>query len=337
MSQKQYKAAPKNSEKPPSVIERDTTIRLDDGESPFVEIKPTGDVLLDVTFDNSKSLSRFTPSPPSSLRPAILLRNTRSCNSRTIFRVHLDTLKGSSKYFRLLLGSSLFAEGSNIFAAHTSLEAIGILPADAKALDLPRISITDDDDATRIAGREVIFEDLLWILHGSDIKNRPSILYLTMLAVMADRFDCTQVIGNYVRRLKKIPWPQTYGITTTAEETLRQKILLTWLLDDQVRFASATRELIIRGSLRWAGEQQPQEYQEIWWDLQDGLESMNDLIYYISLRKLLTFPKLSLITVEPPSLPAFARCKTIFLLVIHLARDNASTSTILQPRVTLSS
>jgi len=97
---------------------------------------------------------------------------------------------------------------------------------------------------------------------------------LTILAVMADRFDCTQTVGRYVRSLKKYPWPQTYGNATAAtEETLRQKILLTWLLDDQIRFASATKELILRGSLRWVEEDPSfKEHQATWWDLQDGLE-----------------------------------------------------------------
>jgi hypothetical protein len=184
-------------------------------------------------------------------------------------------LKKTSKYFELLLGSERFAEGSGIASTFATLKAKGISPSEAEPQDLPRIVITDDDDATRIAGREVVFGDLLRILHGADITTRLTIPYLAMLAVMADRFDCTQTVARYVKSTKRFPWPQTFGqMTAATEEVLRQKILIAWLLDDQVKLASATKELILRGSLRWtSSEEQPdKDQQATWWDLQDGIE-----------------------------------------------------------------
>ncbi|KAI9734190.1 MAG: hypothetical protein M1818_006603 [Claussenomyces sp. TS43310] len=257
-----------------SNAEPETTIELDGMEYSLIDIRATGDILLDLTFENTKSLSRLVPASLGSLRSASLSKNTKSSNSRVLYRVRLDTLRRSSKYFQLLLGSGSFSEGSKITATLTSLEARHILPSKAEPHELPRISITDDDDATKVAGREAVFADLLRILHGADVATRLTTPYLMILAIMADRFDCTQTIGRYVKR-SKYPWPQTYGsISVTTEETLRQKILISWLLDDQSRLASATKELILRGSLRWGAEGQIcKDQQTAWWDLQDGLEA----------------------------------------------------------------
>jgi hypothetical protein len=198
--------------------------------------------------------------------------------------VRLDTLKKTSKYFELLLGSDKFAEGTGIAAAFASLRLRDIVPSEAEPQDLPRISIIDDDESTRIAGREAVFGDLLHILHGDDVAARFTIPYLAAMAIMADQFDCTSTVARYVKSARRFPWPQTFGnISPATEEVLRQKILISWLLDDPVKFASATRELILRGSLRWSGteERLDREQQATWWDLQDGLEGKVSCIGFL--------------------------------------------------------
>lgn len=250
-------------------------IQIDGKEYDLSDIRATGDLLLEVTFENRKSSLKLVSEHDSPARVGPIIKHAKSPNSRLLYRVRLETLKKASKYFELLLGSKNFAEGSGIANAFTALKVRGISPSEAEPQDLPRISIIDDDDTTRIAGREAIFADLLRVLHGADINTRLTIPYLTTLAVMADRFDCAHMVARYVKGTKRFPWPQTFGqMNIATEEVLRQKILIAWLLDDQVRLVSATRELILRGSLRWTNiEEEPNnDQQATWWDLQDGIE-----------------------------------------------------------------
>jgi hypothetical protein len=250
-------------------------IKIDGKEYDLADIRATGDLLLEVTFENQKSSLKLVSEHESPARIGSITKHTKSPNGRLLYRVRLDTLRKTSKYFELLLGSQNFAEGSGIATTFAALRVREISPSEAEPQDLPRISITDDDDTTRIAGREAVFGDLLRILHGADITTRLTIPYLTTLAVMADRFDCAHTVARYVKGTKRFPWPQTYGqMNTTTEEVLRQKILIAWLLDDQVRLVSATRELILRGSLRWTSseEELDNDQQATWWDLQDGIE-----------------------------------------------------------------
>jgi hypothetical protein len=252
-----------------------STICIDGDSYSLVDIRATGDILLEVTFENRKSSSKLLPNHDASSRAGTVVKHTKSPNSKVLYRVRLDTLKKTSKYFELLLGSDKFAEGSEIAATFASLRLRDIVPSEAEPQDLPRISIVDDDESTQIAGREAVFSDLLHILHGGDIATRLTIPYLATMAVIADRFDCTTTIARYVKSARRFPWPQTFGNNSpSTEEVLRQKILITWLLDDPVKLASATRELILRGSLKWSGaeEHSHREQQATWWDLQDGLE-----------------------------------------------------------------
>lgn len=268
----------RDADKKDAVAETVSTVEIDGHKLPLMDIRATGDLLLDVTFENRKSSAKLTPGQDSTSRSGIaplgaVVKNTKNPNSRVVYRVRLDTLRKLSNYFELLLGSDKFSEGKGIAATFASLKMRDIVPAEADAQDLPRISIIDDDETTLIAGRDIVFGDLMRILHGAEVTTRFTIPYLATLAIMADRFDCAAAVGRYVKGPKKFPWPQTYGIMTHAtEELLRQKILISWLLDDQIKLAAATKELILRGSSRWIGTDEHKEPQGIWWDLQDGIE-----------------------------------------------------------------
>lgn len=250
------------------------TVSIDGVDVSLVDVRATGDILLDVTFDNSHS-TRTVLSLGTALPPRFsTFSKAKTPNERVLYRVRLDTLKKTSIYFERLLTDARFQEAKKIAETFASLKARGIAPSEAEPTDLPRISITDDDDATHIAGREPIFGDLLRILHSADITSKLSIPYLSIIAVMADRFDCAPTIGRYVRGSKRIPWPQTYGLLTmTNEELLRQKALISWLLEDRTKFAAATKEIIFRGSARWNGKDENEKEQVgVWWDLPDGIE-----------------------------------------------------------------
>lgn len=270
-----------------------------------ITIAPKGDVLLEVTFETSKSTLRATrkalskprpgqrdpPPPQPVLKPQIHLA----------YRVDLDTLKKHSKYFTNLLGDTRFQEARAIQDRFRDLSLRGEKPSDLDPEHLPRVEITDDDDATRSAGREHVFRDMLRVLHGGGVVTRPvTIPYVATLAVMADRFACAAAVSRYLSTGLKFKWPATplpkpsgevdgmASLSLGAEEVLRQKILVSWLLDQPVRFQAATKELVLFGSHRWSAEGAEEEeeipenspadaatasrQEALWWYLPDELE-----------------------------------------------------------------
>ncbi|KAI0202663.1 hypothetical protein F4808DRAFT_69093 [Astrocystis sublimbata] len=269
-----------------------------DGEQrpEVIEIASHGDVILDATFINSKETIRAArkaaPHPPR--RPATAGELLPKARIRLAFRVDLATLRRQSKYFDKLLSDAHFREANEVTTAFAALQLQGIQPSSAAAADLPWISIHDDDGATSYAYRERVLADLLRILHGAEAKTPQSQLtmaFVTTLAVLADRFDCAAAVGRYVAAGLKFKWPATSrgakqqlirdgdgeygGMSRASENVLRQKILVAWLLNQPVRFAAATKELILNGSCQWSsfgGEVEDETTSATWWYLQDGLE-----------------------------------------------------------------
>ncbi|KAG7140693.1 hypothetical protein HYQ46_007937 [Verticillium longisporum] len=149
---------------------------------------------------------------------------------------------------------------------------------DADLTTLPWITITDDDEATRSIGRDKVFGDMLRILHGQPVQTPATsinMLFVTTLAILADRFDC--------RSSLKLKWPKTSNRALRAdsgksalgtEQVLRQKILVSWLLDQPMKLHDATREIILRGSSHWSALVSYDELPstEAWWNLPDDLE-----------------------------------------------------------------
>lgn len=257
-----------------------------------IEIAPDGDLLLDVTFDTSKETlkaarkaAKATPAhrpPPPAPKARV----------RFAYRVQLAALKQNSKYFDNLLSDTRFAEARSIAAAFERLSLKNVRPSEADAADLPVVRVHEDDEATRTAGQESVFEDLLRILHRTQSTAKPVTMhYLAVLAILADRFDCTAIVSRYLNALR-YKWPATQtrlsrddgpALSAAAEETLRQKILVSWLLDQPLKMQTATRELIMYGSRRWSayhdddddddGKNEGGTSGAAWWDLPDDLES----------------------------------------------------------------
>lgn len=92
---------------------------------------------------------------------------------------------------------------------------------------------------------------------------------------MADRYNTLPSIARHVQKtFINFKYPVT--LDKKAEETLRQKILVFYHTDQALRFSSATKELILRGSSRWLGaEESVTDFQTAWWDLPDGLEGVS--------------------------------------------------------------
>lgn len=302
-----------------------------------IPIAPKGDILLDVTFETSKSTLRATrkaapkprpgqrdpPPPQPPLKPRI----------RLAYRVHLSTLKQHSRYFTNLLGDTRFQEATVVAARLEALTLAGEQPGEVDAGKLPRVSITDDDEATRSAGREAVFGDILRMLHGLDTVTKPvTMLYVVTLAVMADRFACVGAVSRYLTTKLKFKWPATSqpklredgfsGLSLAAEELVRQKVLASWLLEWPIRFGAATRDMIMFGSHRWslqnAEEDEDPEpevgkdaagtrQEAVWWYLPDELEGKCPP--YLFLTCLMWIP---LVAISPmaPSVRKKTRLKT---------------------------
>lgn len=139
------------------------TICIDSEDYPVVEIRATGDILLDVSFENTNSCNKSIPT--DALR---IIRAAKSPipSPRIFYRVRLETLKKQSRYFANLLGPN-FAEGANVTETFGRLAKLGLNPTEVAADELPRIRITDDDAATKTLGRESVFRDMLRIIHGA--------------------------------------------------------------------------------------------------------------------------------------------------------------------------
>lgn len=280
-----------------------------------ITIAPKGDVLLELTFETSKSTLKATrkalPKPRPGQRDPPPPQPLLKAKIHLAYRVDLATLKRHSKYFTNLLGDTRFREARAVESHLAGLSLRGEDPGGLDADRLPRVHITDDDEATRSAGREDVFRDMLRVLHGGGVATaRPvTLLYVATLAVMADRFACAAAVSRYLSAGLKFRWPATplprpsgdadgvAGLSPAAEEVLRQKILVAWLLDQPVRFQAATRELVLLGSRRWsadgAGEDEDEDEGEdvkvdgfgtsaddatasrqeaLWWYLPDELE-----------------------------------------------------------------
>lgn len=274
-----------NTEEIMSPTAASPTIQVEGNTIPCVQISKSGEVILVVTFETSKAtiqaarrqasktIPRASVAPPSASKPTATLA----------YRVRLQSLKKESPYFAQLLGTDIFKEGRDLAAALAGLQLKNANPADAELKDLPRVRIVDDDEATKSVGREEVFGDLMRILHGEQSVTKPSIAYLASLAVMADRFDCAPTVARYVKvGLKGYKWPATpskpgrdqgssNSLSIAAEEMLRQKILVSWVLDLPLRLAASTRELILRGSSKWFSALEATS-DAVWWDLPDGLE-----------------------------------------------------------------
>lgn len=116
-----------------------------------------------------------------------------------------------------------------------------------------------------------------WGRHGADTKQDPltapfNTQCLVVLVLMSDRYNVTKTV---TRHMQKVLVSHKYPVTQdkSGEEVLRQKIIIQYHTDQGMRFTGSTKELILRGSIRWTDTPESgSEYQAIWWDLPYGLE-----------------------------------------------------------------
>ncbi|KAK8134195.1 hypothetical protein PG984_006207 [Apiospora sp. TS-2023a] len=289
-----------------------------------VDIAKAGDLILDVTFENSKATVKAARKQQASSLKANAVGGQSSAGTgpaprsklRLGFRVDAGVLRRQSQYFDRLLSDTRFQEAKTIAAALEALTLRNVKPADADARDLPWIQVIDDDDATHYAYRDNVFADLLRLLHGKETVAAaaasasapaatatptaataktaastatpaapaaptapatppPTLDFWTALAILADRFDCAAPVAKALKAAGglRMKWPVTQRkqppsgngggeeakMSRQTESVLRQKILVSYLLDQPPRFLAATRELIMNGSCKWSAFPDPNE------------------------------------------------------------------------------
>lgn len=139
------------------------TIQIEESQLPLAEIRSTGDVLLDVQFKNT---AECTKSIPKDALRSLRTRKLPIPSPRIIYRVRLDTLKKHSEYFRIMLKPQ-FAEGLAVERALKELAGTNQVASELDPEKLPIIRIVEEDTATKTFGREVVFRDMLRIIHGA--------------------------------------------------------------------------------------------------------------------------------------------------------------------------
>ncbi|KAK6584960.1 hypothetical protein PZA11_003184 [Diplocarpon coronariae] len=243
--------------------------RIEGTEFPLVEIRTTGDILLDVYFKNT---SACTKSIPKDALRSLRTKKLPMPSPRILYRVKLETIKKHSEYFQILF-KPLFAEGLAVTKALSDLESSGLDPTKIEAEKLPRVQIVDEDSITKTFGREAIFRDMLRVVHGNDPITSPfNTQSLTVLVLMADRYNFTSPVTRHMQKtLNAHKYP--VGLDKNGEEALRQKVLIQFHTDQGMRFTGSTKDFILRGSMRWTDTaESSNEFQAPWWDLPYGLE-----------------------------------------------------------------
>ena len=140
-----------------------TSITVNGKGYPLVEVRTTGDILLDVLFKNTSQ--PFKSIPKDSLRE-LRVRKVPISSPRIFYRVRLETLQKHSGYFRGLL-TSQFGEAVAVAKTLAQIKESGQTPGEVEVHKLPRVEIIDEDTTTQTYGRENIFQDMLRVIHGA--------------------------------------------------------------------------------------------------------------------------------------------------------------------------
>ena len=173
------RAAPVATDQSTSLTPKKSKIVVDGVSHDLIEIQATGDVILEVIFENTSACNRSIPA--ESIKE-LRSKKLEIPSAKVMYRVDLETLKKSSKYFANLLGSEVFGEGQAVKDTFSRLKLEDLRPSEVEAEKLPRVTMVNDEFGTRTLGREAVFLDLLRVLHGNEHTTRPvNLLYLVVL------------------------------------------------------------------------------------------------------------------------------------------------------------
>lgn len=202
------------------------------------------------------------------------------------YRVSVASLRKISPFFAVLLDPVKFSEGAAVRTRLIELERSHADTALVPAMDLPRVSVVISDvgeasktNISSAAAFRMTFV-FLGILHNPDTFIQcPSIHFISILALIADRFDAAAPISLY---LKKSGWKQklsrptfTHKSKSQLELNRRKKLYtgITFGFQDWVHQYSA--ELIYEGSEKWLSDSTEIEEEPPWLYLPYGIEGMS--------------------------------------------------------------
>ena len=213
----------------------------------------------------------------------LVLQIEEGSSSKIVYyRVSSSVLRSVSRYFDVLLDPAKFSEGIQTGITAAQLEKdypdISLVPTSS----LPKISVADVGRFPAGMSNKSILSHFFKILHDPHYSSLSTAtpLVITLLAIVADRFDATLPIAAFVKANKRaakavMKSKDEISKGKVAEEVIRQNILSGLLLhiDEVVLHWSA--RLIMEGSPKWHLEDQDDdpERELQWWNLPDSIES----------------------------------------------------------------
>lgn len=199
-------------------------------------------------------------------------------------RVHTHLLIMHSTYFaRLLSPTTSFAEGAlvtkQLAALKTQYSGFEQVPIS----ELPRIKIDYIGQISQVTSIKPLMLDFLRLLQRmrSETGRLPGSKGLKMpiknvanLAIVADRFGASDVVGHWVTH--NMPHPGHPGTSTPAElneEQVRMRLCIGVLLDLDTYVSTYSLQLILVGSSSWSlYAAEPSETDPMWLIIPRGVE-----------------------------------------------------------------
>ena len=205
------------------------------------------------------------------------------------YRCSRTLLCGASEFFNVLLDPVKFSEGIAIEARLQDLKrqynSTGAIPAS----ELPKAIVTDVGDLPKdCVSTGTVVALLFKILHDNStawpIPRSESANLVALLAIVADRFACPQVIANYLEGQRLVTaLLKTRKSDTAYKDELenRQKLLAGWIFGFSHLVLQCSAFLIVEGPRRQtsasqdSNEDEAQEEEDaLWWRLPSGIEGM---------------------------------------------------------------
>ena len=205
------------------------------------------------------------------------------------YRCSRTSLRRASEYFNVLLDPVKFSEGIVIEARLQELnrqyKSTGIIPAS----ELPKAVVADVGDLPKDCVSTGTAVALLFkILHDRStawpIPRSESANLVALLAIVADRFACSQIIAHYLegQRLVTALLKERRSDSAYKDELdNRQKLLAGWIFGFSQLVLQCSAFLIVEGPKRQtttspdSNEDETREEEDaLWWRLPGGIEGI---------------------------------------------------------------
>ena len=213
------------------------------------------------------------------------LQHTHSASAPTdtiAFRVSIAALTAHSTYFaRLLDRTGPFAEGATVSRALDTLRSRYTGSTVIPTTELPRVKIEEVGQISRVSSIKPLLLDFLGILHGVRHSKEGAVRTAKMpmknvanLAVVADRFGATGVVGGWVSNNISLNAPNAgdKGAREMGEEQVRQRLCTGILLGLDRWVSTYSLQLLQMGSSQWVYDTAAETAQHMWSYLPRGVE-----------------------------------------------------------------